>query len=69
MKVKNIFLKQKIKELEKTQDYYGKVKETCIVAGLVAFYAKTPDATHEQLAEVEKQALETIETIIKRHNL
>ncbi len=69
MKVKNIFLKQKIKELEKITDYYEKVKETCIVAGLATFYAKTPDATHEQLAEVEKQARDTIETIIKRHNL
>ncbi len=69
MKIKNIILKQKIREVEKTEDYYLKVKTLCELAGLCAFYQHTRNDTHEELKVTEKLANDTIETIIKKYNL
>ena len=69
MKVKNIEIKRLLKEVENQQDYYQKVKTLCEIAGVVVFYSKTKQDTHAELQEIEKQARETIETIIKRYKL
>lgn len=69
MRIINIEIKARLKEIEKCQDYYKKVKDLCELAGYVAFCSHTKDGTHEQLKKAEELATDTIETIIKKHNL
>jgi len=69
MKIKNISIKQRLKEIEKIDDYYEKVKALCELSGLVAFYRHTPNATHDELTATEKMARDTMDTMIKRYNL
>lgn len=69
MKIKNIFIKQELKRIEKIDDYYLRVQELCKFSGLVAFYGHNTDNTHASLQATEKMAKDTIDMIIKRHNL
>ena len=69
MKIKNIIIKQELKRIESIQDYYEKVKELCILNGLVAFYAHTKDNTQESLKKCEKLARDTLELAVKKNNL
>lgn len=69
-KIKNIEIKQRLREIEKMDDYYAKVKSLCELSGVVAFYGHTnPDATQDQLKSTEKMAHDTIDMIIKRYSL
>lgn len=71
MKIKNIEIKQELKRIEKIDDYYLKVKELSILAGLVAFYGHTgiQGANHDSLKKTEEIARYTIEMLVKRFNL
>lgn len=71
MKVKNIEIKQRMREIEKSQDYYAKVKMLCELTGTVAFYGHTSkqNASQDELHKAEAMANETIESIIKKYNL
>lgn len=69
MKIKNITIKAKLKEIEKTSDYYEKVKQLCELSGLVAFYGHTSNNTFDELKQCEKLANDTINMIIKKYNL
>jgi hypothetical protein len=69
MRITNIAIKQGLKELEKMTDPYEKALKTCELAGLVAFYGHTKNNSFESMKNAEKMALDTIDTLIKRHKL
>jgi hypothetical protein len=69
MKITNIEIKQELKRIEKLTDYYLKVKELSVLAGLVAFYAHTRDNSHDSLKKTETLAKDTIDMLVKRYKL
>lgn len=69
MKIKNIAIKQSLRDIEKIEDYYLKVQKLCELSGLVAFYGHTNDNSHEALQKCEKMARDTMDMIIKRYSL
>lgn len=69
MTIKNIAIRQSMRDIEKIDDYYLKVKKLCELSGIVAFYGHTRDNTHDSLAKTEKMARDTIELIVKKYKL
>lgn len=69
MKIKNIAIKKRLKEIENMQDYYAKVQALCELSGLVAFYGHTTNNTHNELQACEKMAHNTTNMIITKYKL